>query len=176
MASSSSAAAAPEGADKPQPPRRKKYVRAVGPRLRVLMFIILGLVALLSANGLYLSGVTLLEWVKGNSYQNYFYQYMFLAHLVMGLLLILPFVVFGVAHIYNAYNRPNKRAVRVGYALFSVGLIVLASGVALMRLEPFSVGSVNVSIPPIKSPTTRSAVYWAHIIAPLLAVWLYVLH
>src|SRR5688500_12551148 len=68
---SSSSAAVPPGDGKP-PPRRKKYVRAVGPRLRVLMFVILGLVALLSANGLYLSGVTLLEWVKGNSYQNYF--------------------------------------------------------------------------------------------------------
>jgi tetratricopeptide (TPR) repeat protein len=173
---SSSDAPAPAGADKAQPPRRKKYVRAVGPRLRVLMFVILGLVALLSANGLYLSGVTLLEWVKGNSYQNYFYQYMFLAHLVMGLLLILPFVVFGVAHIYNAYNRPNRRAVRVGYALFAVGLAVLGTGVALMRLEPFGVGSLSVSIPPIKSPTTRSVVYWAHIITPVLTVWLYVLH
>ena len=172
----SSPSAAQAGAGKAPPPRRKKYVRAVGPRLRVLMFVILGLVALLSANGLYLSGVTLLEWVKGNSYQNYFYQYMFLAHLVMGLLLILPFVVFGAAHIYNAYNRPNKRAVRVGYLLFATGLVVLGSGVALMRLEPFGVGKVQVSIPPIKSPATRSIVYWAHIIAPILAVWLYVLH
>ena len=34
---------------------------------------------------------------------------MFLWHLVLGLLIVLPVVIFGIAHIYNAYNRPNRR-------------------------------------------------------------------
>src|ERR671910_1606690 len=121
----------------PQPPPpapRKKYVRAVGPRLRVLLAIIFGLVALLAANSIYLVTITFVEWLRGLSYQNYFYQYMFLLHLVLGLLLVLPVIIFGVAHIYNAANRPNKRAVRVGYALFAVALILLFSGIALTRM------------------------------------------
>jgi len=147
-------------------PARKKYVRAVGPRLRVLLFGIFGLFAALGANSAYLSSVTLLEWRTQQTYQNYFYQYMFLVHLTLGLLLIVPFLIFGVFHIKNSRNRPNRRAVRVGYALFATALILLISGVALMRIEGFS----------IKDPNARSTLYWAHVITPLAAVWLYVLH
>ena len=96
-------------------PQRKKYVRAVGPRLRLVLYVVFGLVALLGANSAYLASITFLEWVKGLTYQNYFYQCMFLAHLVLGLLLVVPFVVFGAFHIKNAHGRPNRRAVRVGY-------------------------------------------------------------
>src|SRR5713101_1890123 len=95
------------------PPARTKYVRAVGPRLRLLLLFIFGLVALLGANSVYLVSITWLEWFEGLSYQNYFYQYMFLGHLVLGLLLVVPFVLFGIFHIKNAYDRPNRRAVRV---------------------------------------------------------------
>ncbi len=106
--------------DQPQPaPARKQYVRAVGPRLRFLLGGIFGLVALLGANSVYLVSIRALEAVKGLSYQNYFYMVMFGAHLVLGLLLVAPFLVFGVAHIKNAHARPNRRAVRAGYLLFS---------------------------------------------------------
>src|SRR6185436_15681631 len=154
------------------PPARKKYVRAVGPRLRVLLLCIFGVVALLGANSVYLASITFLGWFKGLSsgqpvsYENYFYQFMFLAHLALGLLLLLPFIIFGAIHIRNAYNRPNQRAVRVGYLLFAISLILLISGVALMRVEGFE----------IKNPNARSVAYWAHVITPLLAVWLYILH
>ena len=150
-------------------PAQKKYVRAVGPRLRLLLFFIFGLVAVLGANSVYLASITFLEWLRradGVSYQNYFYQFMFLAHLVLGLLLVLPFVLFGVAHIRNAHDRPNRRAVRVGYLLFTVSLVLLGTGVALMRFDFFS----------IKNPNLRSPLYWAHVLTPVLAVWLYVLH
>ncbi len=147
-------------------PARKKYVRAVGPRLRVLLYFIFGLVALLGVNSIYLASITFLEWVKGLSYQNYFYQFMFLAHLVLGLLLVVPFVVFGLVHIKNAHDRPNRRAVRVGYLLFAVSLVALFTGVVLMRFDFFV----------IKDPRVRSPLYWAHVITPVLAVWLYVLH
>ena len=160
-----------ETTTKPTPqPQRKKYVRAVGPRLRVLLAVIFGLVALLSANSIYLITITFSEWLSGLSYQNYFYQYMFLLHLVLGLLLVLPVIVFGIAHIKNSYNRPNKRAVRVGYALFAVALALLFTGIALTRLD---LGRVRIDI---KNPNVRNAIYWAHIIAPLVVVWLYVIH
>jgi len=124
------------------------------------------LFALLGANSAYLSIITFLEWFNGETYQNYFYQFMFLAHLLLGLLIILPILFFGFFHIKNAWNRPNKRAAKVGYALFAISLVLLLSGLALMRLEGFE----------IKNPDMRAAMYWAHVITPFLAVWLYVLH
>ena len=147
-------------------PQKRRYVRAVGPRLRILLFGIFILFALLGANSAYLSSITFLEWVRGETYQNYFYQFMFLGHLILGLLILLPVIFFGVFHIKNAWNRPNKRAASVGYALFSISLILLLSGLALMRVEGFE----------IKNPDMRNIMYWAHVISPILAVWLYVLH
>jgi len=72
---------------------RKKYVRAVGPRLRILLLCIFGLVAVLAANSIYLGAITCLEWLKGDpnvTYQNWFYMVMFGTHLGLGLLLVLP--------------------------------------------------------------------------------------
>src|SRR5688572_1751416 len=161
---------APKPTTPAQPAPRKKYVRAVGPRLRILLAVIFALVALLAANSFYLVTITFSEWASGLSYQNYFYQFMFLLHLVLGLLLVLPVIIFVVAHIRNAYNRPNKRAVRVGYALFAAALVLLFTGIALTRMD---VGRLRIDI---KSPTARNAIYWAHVIAPLAVVWLYVIH
>ena len=56
---------APEITSQPPAPRRR-YVRAVGPRLRVLLLFIFGLVALLAANSVYLSAISFLEWLKSN--------------------------------------------------------------------------------------------------------------
>ncbi len=148
-----------------QAPRRK-YVRAVGPRLRILLYFVFALVAVLGANSAYLTSITFLGWLNEQSYENYFYQYMFLAHLVLGLLLVLPVILFGILHIKNAHDRPNRRAVRVGYALFVTSLILLFSGLALMRVGNFK----------LNEPALRSLAYWAHVITPLLAVWLYILH
>jgi len=140
-------------------PQRKRYVRAVGPRLRLVLYLIFGLFAVLGANSVYLASVSLLGWIRDASYENYFYQYMFLAHLILGLGLILPVVVFGIVHLLNARDRPNRRAVRVGYVLFAVSLVLLVTGVALMR-----VGNLKLT-----HPTLRSVTYWAHVIAPLPA-------
>src|ERR1051325_859996 len=104
----------------PPPPQRKKYVRAVGPRLRVLLFVVFALFALLGANSVYLSSITFLEWWRGLTYQNYFYMVMFGIHLALGLLIVLPVIIFGCIHIKNSHDRPNRRAVRVGYALFFI--------------------------------------------------------
>src|SRR5437763_13587675 len=90
-------------------PPKKKYVRAVGPRLRVLLYFIFGLVAILAANSVYLSAITFLEWLKtdpNTTYQTWFYMVMFGTHLGLGLLLVLPVVIFGLVHMRNAHNRP----------------------------------------------------------------------
>ncbi len=155
-------------------PPRKKYVRAVGPRLRVLLMFLFGLVAVLAANSVYLSAITFLEWLKGGpnqTYQNWFYLVMFGAHLALGLLLVTPLVVFGILHIRNAHDRPNRRAVKVGYLLFATSLVVLVSGLLLTRIDIFQFKNVG-----LKNPQMRSVAYWVHVITPLLALWLYLLH
>ena len=102
----------PDNASSATAPPKKIYVRAVGPRLRVLLLFIFGLVAVLAANSVYLGAITFLEWLKAGSnqtYQNWFYMVMFGAHLALGLLLVVPVVVFGAIHIKNAHDRPNRR-------------------------------------------------------------------
>ncbi|QEG38498.1 tetratricopeptide repeat protein [Roseimaritima ulvae] len=148
------------------PAKKKKYVRAVGPKLRRLLYAIFVLVALLFANSGYLSSVTFLEWLRGETYQDYYYQYMFLAHVVMGLLLVVPLVVFGFVHMWNTKDRRNRRAVRIGYVLFGVSLALLISGILLVRIGGFD----------LKQPLARSTVYWLHVACPLAVIWLYWLH
>ncbi len=145
---------------------RRRYVRAIGPGLRWLLRVVLILAAVLGANSVYLLSITVLEKAKGLSYQNYFYQYMFLGHLGLGLLFVVPFLIFCVIHMRNTLTRTNRRAVRVGYALFFVSLVLLISGVALMRVEGFE----------LKEPNARALAYWLHILTPILVVWLYLLH
>lgn len=149
-------------ATKPMP----KPKRVIGPRLRILLVVVLALFTLLGANGVYLFSITWLEHFTGRVYQDFFYQIMFLVHLVLGLIIILPVIIFGVMHMLAARNRRNRRAVRIGYALFFISIAVLISGVLLMR--PLGIE--------LRAPSARSIVYWAHIASPLLAVWLYWLH
>jgi len=146
---------------------RKQYIPAVGPKLRKLLYVVLGLFAVLTFNAVYLGTITFSEWVTGVTYQDYFYQYMFLLHLALGLLLILPVIVYGIIHIRNAHDRPNRRAVRVGYALFVAALTLLASGLVLTRGLP---------LVEIRQPVARDIAYWLHVAAPLLVAWLFILH
>lgn len=140
---------------------------AVGPRLRWLLRIVLGLFALLAVNAVYLLGVRILGLATGRSYENWFYLVMFLVHLTLGLLLLAPVVGFGVIHLWNAKNRRNRRAVRVGYALFGAALLLLASGIVLTRIEGVIV---------VKDPGVRAVAWWTHVLTPLFVAWLFVLH
>src|SRR6185503_859991 len=142
------------------PPKKIVYVPAIGPRLRKLLF------AVLAVNSAYLGTITWFEWHTGNTLQDYFYQLNFLLHLALGLLIIVPVIVFGVLHLRNAWTRPNRRAVRAGIALFSCALLLLLSGVVLTRLGVFEV----------RDPVVRNVAYWLHVVTPFAAAWLFVLH
>jgi hypothetical protein len=135
------------------------------------MWLVYFLVALLGANSVYLGGVTFLSWNSGRTYENWFYMLMFAGHLALGGLLVLPFIVFLGIHLLNTRLRKNKRAIRVGYALLFASLAVLITGVALVRVD---LGGSSALV--IKSPSTRSVIYWAHVAAPLFCLWLYWLH
>ena len=65
--------ASPNAMDTESTPQiaKKKYVRAVGPRLRVLLCFIFGLFAALGANSVYLTAITFLEWWKGDPINPY---------------------------------------------------------------------------------------------------------
>lgn len=146
----------------PRPPRRK----AVGPRLRWLLRGVLVLFALLAVNSVYLGAVSLLEWHSERTYQDYGYQLMFLFHLLAGLVLVLPALIFIGVHTRNTWQRPNRRAVYAGLGLFAAVFLLLLSGLLLVRFEGFA----------LNHPTGRSIAYWMHIAAPLMCLWLFLLH
>ena len=143
-----------------------RYVPAVGPRLRKLLFVVFALFAVLAVNSAYLGTITWFEWKSGKTLQDYFYQVMYLVHLTLGLLIIVPVITFGTLHLRNAWRRPNRRAIRAGVALFTTAIVLLVSGVVLTRLGVFE----------IRDPAVRSASYWLHVISPLVVAWLFVLH
>ena len=138
----------------------------IGHGLRRLLSLVFLLLALLLVNSTYLAAITLLEHASGAVHQNFFYLSMFLAHLVLGLLLIVPFLVFGVLHLRRAAHRPNRHAKMAGAALLVTGSLVLLSGVFLTRFGFFEVNE----------PALRRAAYWLHVVAPFVAAWLFILH
>lgn len=150
-----------ESASTPQ-----RYLPVIGPRLRRLLAVVFILFGLLAINSLYLAGITVTEWLSGQIFQAYFYQLMFLLHLLLGLLIVFPAVVFGAMHMRNALTRPNFRAKRAGMTLYIIVLLLLISGLILTRFDFFS----------IKDPFIRDSAYWLHVLTPLLTIWLFILH
>ena len=146
--------------------RGRAYVPAVGPWLRPLLWCVLGGFALLGATGVYLASVTALSWWTGAMQETYFYMGMFLLHLALGLILIPPFVAFGLAHLVTSWNRPNKAAIRYGLMLLGASIVLLVSGLLLVPITGIAV----------KEPRARDVSYWLHVGTPLLAILLYVRH
>ena len=142
----------------------KVYLPAVTPGLRKLLIFIASSVSILGANSVYLAAITFLGYWKGTSYENQFYLYMFLLHLALGLVMTVPFVVFGIIHIKNTLGRKNRKAVRGGYYLFVASMAVILSGYWMMfRLSPAASASGRAS-------------YWIHVLGPIAAIAFYVAH
>ncbi len=142
------------------------YTPAIGPRLRPLLWIVLIGFALLGANGVYLASVTAMTWLRGSTQQTFFYMLMVAFHLFLGIALVVPFIVFGLAHLVTSRKRPNKGAIRFGYMLLAASLVVLISGLVLIRIGGFEV----------RDPRIRNIGYWLHVAVPLLAILLYYQH
>ena len=146
--------------------RRRRWQAPVG-GLGGVLWLSFGLFALLSVNSVYLVGIRILGLSTGDSYENWFYLTMFLAHLVLGLVIILPIIIFGLLHMRRMSDHPNRRAVKAGYALFVAALVVLGTGVVLVRIE----GLIDV-----RDQAVREAAWWLHVVVPLLVIWLFILH
>jgi hypothetical protein len=145
---------------------RRRYVPVVGKRLGRLLAFVFALFSLLAVDSVYLASITAL----GVRYQNWFYLIMFGLHLVLGLALTGPVLVFGAIHITKAWRRPNRRAIRAGLALFAVANLVFVSGLVLTRVD---LGGIRFEV---SHPAARTSAYWVHVLAPLVAAWLFVLH
>ncbi|MCF6300851.1 MAG: tetratricopeptide repeat protein, partial [Proteobacteria bacterium] len=145
----------------------RRYSKAVGPKLYKLLVFVFVLVGVLLANSMYLASVTLIEWVTEQSIQNEFYLLMFFAHLIIGIVLILPFIVYGLIHLKNSRNLSNKKAIIAGYSLFISSIILLISGLLLTRGIPFL---------EVKHNQWRQVIYWLHLLIPVLVIWLFVFH
>ncbi len=144
------------------------YEPAVSPRLKILLFFVFACVALLGATGVYLVAIRLLESIRKITYTNQFTLWMFLVHVVFGVILVAPFLIFGLSHYATARHRKNRLAVKLGLSLFASGIIVGVSGLALIQLE---------GMPQLPTGTlSRSIVYFLHVFVPLGSVVLYVLH
>jgi tetratricopeptide (TPR) repeat protein len=146
----------------------QRAVSVLSPPLRRLLVAVLVLFGLLAINSVYLASVTLLAQSGSAVQENYSYLLMFLAHLVLGLLLTLPALLFGALHMRRAWRwrRRNRYAVRAGIALYITAILMLASGILLTRFGFFEVND----------PQLRSVAYWLHVLSPLVLVWLFVLH
>jgi tetratricopeptide (TPR) repeat protein len=148
--------------------RGRVYQPAIGPRLKVLLWIIFAATAILGITGVYLLAIHLLEMLSAQTYTNQFTLWMFVVHILVGLAIIVPFLSFGFIHLVTARTRRNRRAVKLGIVLLLAGIAVVMSGLALIQLSglpQLPVGSAG-----------RGAVYGLHILSPVAVVVLYVLH
>lgn len=159
----------PETPPTPEPPPRPRRTArpAVGPALAPWLAALFGLFALLCVNAVYLGAVTALEAATGEVYQDWFYLYAFLGHLVLGALILVPAAVFILGHMRNTRGRPQRRVIRAGYGLLAALVVLLVSGVALLRLD----GLVLIS-----DARGREAMYWLHVLGALPVMGLFVLH
>ncbi|RUL88222.1 tetratricopeptide repeat protein [Tautonia sociabilis] len=142
------------------------YTPAVGKRLRPLLWMVLVGFAVLGATGIYMASVTLITWLSGAPQDTYFYMLMVALHLFLGFVLIVPFIVFGFGHLVTSWKRPNRAAIRYGIMLLISSLVLLISGLVLVRIEGFEV----------RDPVVREVGYWLHLLTPVLAIALYVRH
>lgn len=145
---------------------RRSVPSVISPRFRWLLAVVLFLFALIVVNSIYLSTITAAEFYSEQIYQDYFYLLMFLLHLLLGLLLVLPFCLFAFLHARRAIRRNNRYAIRAGIALFISGLLLLISGIVLTRFGFFE----------INDPRIREPLYWLHVALPFVITWLFVLH
>ncbi len=118
-------------------------------------------------NGFYLASTDLIEQIFTFNIQNNQYQYMFALHLLLGVLFvfIVPVYIFG--HIKCVQLHTNKIATIEGKKLASILIVIIISGILLVR---------GVSSFEIDHNLIRSALYFFHVALPLLTIFLYLKH
>jgi tetratricopeptide (TPR) repeat protein len=148
--------------------RGRPYEPAIGPRLKILLFFVFAATAILGVTGIYLLSIDVLERLRQRTYTNQFTLQMFVIHILVGLIFIVPFLIFGCTHLLTARKRKNRLAVKLGIVLFLSGIFVVVTGLALIQLS---------GLPQLPTGSVaRWVVYVLHAVLPAAAVVLYVLH
>jgi tetratricopeptide (TPR) repeat protein len=147
----------------------KPYIPAIGPRLRILLYVVFAGFAFLAATGIYLLVISVMNRVNTNQlYTTGFTFWMLFLHIAAGVVGVAPFVVFGVTHWWSARKRDNRVAVRLGVILFLLSLVVVVSGFALIQIE---------GLPQLPTGSlARIITYLAHLLVPVVCVFAYVAH
>ncbi len=148
----------------PEPRARRKRLPALTPWTRRMLYVVALGGALLGANSVYLAGISFLGWVRGQTYENQFYLWMFLLHLVVGIVLIPPFVIFAGLHLRNTWSRKNRRIKRSGHFLLWSCVVVIVTGLVM-----------TVRVLPLDSFGGRAS-YWLHVLVPVLCILFYIMH
>ena len=142
--------------------------KVLTPRLRRLLWWILAAFGVMVADSLYLLCIRVAYWATSIDQETLLAIWAFLLHVILGLLLVVPVVVYGICHMLRARRSPNRNARRVGYVLFGTALVLLVSGIFLLRIE----GVPN----PFESGDANDLVWWIHVLSPLVLVWLFIAH
>jgi tetratricopeptide (TPR) repeat protein len=156
----------------------RAYQPAVGPQLQILLAFIFVSAAVLGATGVYLGAIDAMGAVLAQSYTNQFTHWMLLAHVLVGVFVVVPFLFFGFVHLASARHRKNRVAVRLGISLFFSCIILGLSGIAMIQVdESVNVLGWHMKMPRLPTDSwARLVSYLLHALAPLAAVVLYVLH
>jgi tetratricopeptide (TPR) repeat protein len=144
----------------------RSTIPVLSPALRRLLLVVLIGGGLMAVSSLYLLAVTVAEGLSGVVLQNQAYLVLFLGHVVLGLVLMVPVLLFGALHFRRARRRPNRYAIQAGVGLYVSLVALFVSGILLTRFGFFEVND----------PDVRGVAYWVHVLAPVAAVWLFVLH
>jgi len=144
----------------------KPHTTAVNPFLRIVLTIMFTLFAVMMMNSAYLGTISILQQATGRDLQGYFYLLMFLFHLAIGLLAVLPVLLYGPLHFRRARHHPNTHAKWAGVLLFISAVSLLVTGIILARF-----GFLEMN-----DPLIRGGIYWVHIAMPFLLIWLFIMH
>lgn len=145
------------------------YVHAIGPQLRVLLFVVFAGFAVLGATGIYLLVISAMNSINTNQlYTTTFTFDILVAHIGIGVIGVVPYLVFGLIHSYTSWRRSNRVAVRLGILVFFLGILTIASGFALVQIK---------DLPQLPSGSiSRIVTYLAHLFIPVAAVFAYIAH
>jgi tetratricopeptide (TPR) repeat protein len=145
------------------------YVPAIGPRLRILLYLVFAGFAFLGATGIYLAVIKVMDRMNPDQlYTTSFTFYMHLAHIGIGVIGVAPFVVFGLCHWWTARKRHNRVAVRLGVIVFLLGIVICLTGFALVQID---------GLPQLPTDSVgRWSIYAAHVLVPVLAIFAYIAH
>jgi tetratricopeptide (TPR) repeat protein len=159
------AAGAPAAGSLPAPdgaPAGRRVPRLI---LRAAVVVTLTGLGLTAASGVYLAALRLLEWARGQTYTNRLTLWLFLGHLVIGIIPSALLVLFGAILVWKSRRRPGPLATGAALGFFFASAAALLAGLALVQFD-------GLPRLPTGSPQ-RALIYWLHVVAPPLATILY---